>query len=80
MSSDYPEIPTSFDPAIHLHSEADLLRTPASPSYSDDLDALRQCIESEKARKTREGIVIQNRAWTTEEAFRSEEDHPISTL
>lgn len=80
MSSDYPDIPSSFDPAIHLHSETDLvLNAPASPSHSDELEALRQCIESDKAQKTRQGIVIQHRAWRTAEAFRSEEDHPIGT-
>lgn len=80
MSSDYPDIPSSFDPAIHLHTEADLvLNAPASPSHSDELEALQQCIESSKAQKTREGIVIQHRAWKTAEAFRSEEDRPIGT-
>ncbi|KAF1997792.1 hypothetical protein P154DRAFT_470405, partial [Amniculicola lignicola CBS 123094] len=82
MSSYSPEFPTSFDPAIYLHSEPAL---PApqdafpSLSHSDELEVLQQCIAEQIAEKTKRGIVIQHRAWNTAEAFRSEEDHSIDT-
>ena len=78
--STYSDIPTSFDPAI-LHSELEFLTAPApaSASFSDDLAAIQECIADEKAKKTRAGIVIQNRIWNTLEVFRSEEDYPIGT-
>ena len=77
MSSYSPGIPTSFDPAF-LHSEFELLQNaPASQSYSDDIDGLQQCINEDKAKKTREGIVIQHRIWNVAEIFRSEGEPPI---
>jgi chromosome transmission fidelity protein 18 len=79
MSEYSPYIPTSFDPALYLHSEADLADGPSSLSHSDELEALQQCTAADKAEKSKRGIVIQHRAWITEEVFRSEEDHPIST-
>lgn len=77
MSSYSPGIPSSFDPALLL-SEHDLLHDPPA-SFSDDLEALQQCIDETIAKKTREGIVIQHRAWTVAEAFRSEGDVSIGT-
>ena len=76
MSQEYipPEL-ASFDPAIFLHSEP-AEEAPAE-SFSDDIIALQAQIEESTAQKTREGIVIQHRAWQTNEVFRSEEDHPI---
>ncbi|KAF2108859.1 hypothetical protein BDV96DRAFT_503772 [Lophiotrema nucula] len=81
--TDYsPDIPTSFDPAIYLHSELEFLHdapTPASFSHSDELEALQHCVAKDQAEKSRAGVVIQHRAWNTADAFRSEEDHPIDT-
>jgi chromosome transmission fidelity protein 18 len=74
--SDYSTgIPSSFDPAL-LYSDFDHLQpnAPPSTSFSDDFDALQQCITEEKAKKTHEGVVIQHRAWKLTEAFRSEGD------
>jgi chromosome transmission fidelity protein 18 len=75
MSQGYmpPEL-LSFDPAIFLHSQPDEGPT---ESFSDDVIALQGQIEESTARKSREGIVIQHRAWQTNDVFRSEEDHPI---
>jgi chromosome transmission fidelity protein 18 len=69
-----PEFFSSFDPAIFLHSEID--RAPAA-SFSDDLTAIQLQIQETTTEKNRKGIVIQHRAWKTNEVFRSEEDHPI---
>ena len=81
--SDFPaDLPTSFDPAIYLHSETGFdhdAPTPATPSHSDELDALQQCIAEDKAQKKAQGIVIQHRAWRLKEAFRSDELYPIGT-
>jgi chromosome transmission fidelity protein 18 len=74
----YSDCIPSFDPAL-LNSELEFLDAPASNSFSDDLNAIQQCFADEKARKTSAGIVIQHRIWSTVEAFRSEEDHPIGT-
>ena len=64
----------SFDPAIHLHSEPDLTHLP-TPSDSDDFEALQILQEEAIASRTRQGIVIQHRAWKTADVFRSEEDY-----
>ncbi|KAF2649694.1 chromosome transmission fidelity protein 18 [Lophiostoma macrostomum CBS 122681] len=81
--SDFPsDLPTSFDPAIYLHSEPDLAYdapAPATLSYSDELEALQQCIVEDKAQKNAQGIVIQHRAWRLKEAFLSDELYPIDT-
>ncbi|PVI01882.1 hypothetical protein DM02DRAFT_613323 [Periconia macrospinosa] len=81
MNNDSFEIPSSFDPAL-LQSETDFLLNDAadpSVSHSDELEAIAQCIAEDKADKTRRGIVIQHRAWNTQDVFRSEEFHPIDT-
>lgn len=75
MSNYSPDIPTSFDPAIYLHSEIDLPQD--APRYSDDIEALQQCAAEDKARKISERVVIQHRAWNITEVFRSEEDYAI---
>lgn len=84
MSTYSPGIPTSFDPAIYLDSEPSLIpdtnsNAPASSSHSDEFDALQDCIQDDKAQKSKAGIVIQHRAWKTGEAFRSEEYHSVGT-
>jgi hypothetical protein len=80
MTGTSPQIPTSFDPAIFLHSEAEF--TPdilASASFSEDLEALQQCAAEDRAQKNGQGIVIQHRAWRIGDTFRSEEDYQIGT-
>ena len=78
MSTYSDGIPSSFDPAL-LHSELEFLDAPEPTSFSDDLAAIQQCIDHDKAEKTKAGIVIQHRVWNTRDAFRSEEDYPIGT-
>jgi len=79
MSRYSPGIPSSFDPAL-LDSESEHLQAaPASHSFSDDFEALQQCIVEDKAKKTTQGIVIQHRAWNVAEVFRSEGELPIGT-
>lgn len=75
-----PNLPSSFDPAFHLHSEAAEAPAPISlPSltHSDDVEALFQQQSEVVAAKTKAGIVIQHRAWKLGDVFRSEEDYPI---
>jgi chromosome transmission fidelity protein 18 len=79
MSSYSPGIPSSFDPAF-LYSELEHFQeAPPSVSFSDDFEALQQCITEDKAKKTNEGIVIQHRAWNITEIFRSEGEAPSGT-
>lgn len=81
MCDSSPRLPSSFDPAIHLHSERDFAYDAPEPSisHSDEIEALRLQIEETRAEKNKKGIVIQHRAWNIPEVFRSEEDHPINT-
>jgi chromosome transmission fidelity protein 18 len=80
MSSYSPGIPTSFDPAIHLHSEIDFPQdAPTSPSHSEDIEALHILAAEDKLNKTNQRVVIQHRAWNITEVFRSEEDYSIGT-
>jgi chromosome transmission fidelity protein 18 len=78
--NDYsPGIPTSFDPAL-LHSELEFIEAaPPSICHSDEIDAIEQTIAEDKAKKTSTRTVIQHRAWSTLEAFRSEGDYSIGT-
>ncbi|KAJ5665409.1 Chromosome transmission fidelity protein 18 [Penicillium maclennaniae] len=66
-----PNILSSFDPALHLHSE-DLDNAPNLPSesFSDDLDA----IHFQRREQTRNKVVIQHRAWNLSDVFRSDDD------
>ena len=68
------DLPSSFDPAIHLHSEPDLVDLPSCPT-SDDFEALNIQREESTAAKNRDKVVIQHRAWALADVFRSEEDH-----
>jgi hypothetical protein len=75
MSSYSSGITSSFDPAL-IHSEIALLQdAPAELSFSDDFDALQQCIAEDRTRKNKDGIVIQHRAWNLVDIFRSEGEH-----
>ncbi|KAK8223287.1 chromosome transmission fidelity protein 18 [Phyllosticta capitalensis] len=80
--SDLFDLPTSFDPALHLHSEdpaaVEHLALPTS-SHSDEIEALALQTQENIAAKTKQGIVIQHRAWQLPEVFRSEEDHLLDT-
>jgi hypothetical protein len=73
-----PQPPSSFDPAIHLHSEQaeneEALLGPQA-TFSDDIDGLNAVLQESAARKNEQGIVIQHRAWRTVEVFRSEDDN-----
>ncbi|KAF2837359.1 hypothetical protein M501DRAFT_995968 [Patellaria atrata CBS 101060] len=74
------DIFSSFDPAIHLHSENfDIPNLVLDPSYNDELEAIEHQIEESKAQKNKEGIVIQHRIWNNFEVFRSEEDNSIDS-
>lgn len=71
-----PQYPSSFDPAIHLQSENDHDAFNTAP-FSDDLEQLQIHIQQTTAKKCKEGIVIQHRAWKTPDVFRSDEDYLI---
>jgi chromosome transmission fidelity protein 18 len=70
-----PPPPSSFDPAIHLHSKFNDPVSPSNRTDSDDIEALILQNEESIAKKTSEGIVIQHRSWKLQDAFRSDEDH-----
>lgn len=71
-----PSFPSSFDPAIHLHSEAPEDAYKAA-NLSADLQELNDHNADTRAQKTEDGIVIQHRAWKLSNAFRSDEDYAI---
>jgi chromosome transmission fidelity protein 18 len=70
-----PPPPSSFDPAIHLHSKSNDPVSPSNRTDSDDIEALILQNEESIAKKTSEGVVIQHRSWKLQDAFRSDEDH-----
>lgn len=72
-----PSIPvlSSFDPAIHLHSDQSEAVILSSHAQSDDWEAIRLQQAEATAAKNKERIVIQHRAWPVGEAFRSDEVH-----
>jgi chromosome transmission fidelity protein 18 len=82
MSSYSPGIPSSFDPAF-LYSELELQqlqqKVPPSASFSDDIEALQQCITEDTVKKNSKGVVIQHRAWNITEIFRSEGEAALGT-
>ncbi|OQE40167.1 hypothetical protein PENCOP_c006G05805 [Penicillium coprophilum] len=65
-----PSFLSSFDPALHLHSEGPDNPNPPSESFSDDLEA----IYLHRCDQTRNRVVIQHRAWDLSDVFRSEDD------
>ncbi|KAF2102130.1 hypothetical protein NA57DRAFT_33969 [Rhizodiscina lignyota] len=69
------DILSSFDPAIHLHSEAD----EAFGGASDDIEALNVQVQETRAANNEKGIVIQHRIWKINEAFRSEDDYTTAS-
>ena len=74
--STLPKEPSSFDPAVYLHSESGDLQLP-TPSNSDDLEALNDVHTEAIAKKNELGVVIQHRAWKVADVFRSEEDYHL---
>jgi len=72
-----PHIPSSFDPAVYLHSELAPQDALQSCSYSEDIEALHACIEEQKVENRRNKVVIQHNRLETARIFRSDEDHPI---
>lgn len=79
-----PDLPSSFDPAVFLHSETEdatsHLVIPPSLANSDDIEALHLLQADLTAARNKAGIVIQHRAWQLGEVFRSEEDYPIGLI
>ena len=74
------------DPAINLHSEAAQVIDVHVPIVidsegiaTDDAEALYLQRAEVIAAKTKQGIVIQHRAWNVSDIFRSDEDHVIGT-
>ncbi|OQE80901.1 hypothetical protein PENNAL_c0043G09280 [Penicillium nalgiovense] len=65
-----PSFLSSFDPALHLHSEGPGNANPPSESFSDDIEA----IHLHRHEQTRNRVVIQHRAWDLSDVFRSEDD------
>jgi chromosome transmission fidelity protein 18 len=71
-----PSFLSSFDPALHLHSEGPGNPNLPSESFSDDLEA----INLHRLEQTRNRVVIQHRAWDRSDVFRSEDDKGPSTI
>jgi hypothetical protein len=76
-----PSLPFTFAPALHEDWEdrVDPLVLPSSAN-SDDFEGLHLIQEETIARKNKDGVVIQHRAWPLGEAFRSEADYPAGEL
>jgi chromosome transmission fidelity protein 18 len=78
-SASSPSLPFTSDPALYEDWEEEVriapVVLPSSSTYSDDLEALHLVQEETIARKNKEGVVIQHRAWPLAEVFRSEADH-----
>lgn len=72
-----PSLPFTSDPAL-LDDWEDQLNPLVLPSStnSDDFEALHLVQEETTARKNKDGVVIQHRAWPLGETFRSEADSP----
>lgn len=69
---DFSDCLSAFDPAVHLHSEL-IDVVPVRASYSDDIEALNVTKEEQRAEHIKNRTVIQHRAWTLPEIFRSED-------
>ena len=65
-------LPSSFDPAIHLHSEPTEVACPPT-EYSDDAEALNLVQEEYRVDKAEKGVVVQHRAWNLRDVFQSED-------
>lgn len=71
-----PSLPFTSDPALHDWEED--LETVIIPSdtNSDDFEALHLVQQETAIRKSKNGEVIQHRAWKVGDTFRSEADYP----
>jgi chromosome transmission fidelity protein 18 len=79
-STSSPSLPFTSDPALHDWEE-DLNTIVLPPqTNSDDFEALRLVQEETAIRKTKNGEVIQHRAWKLGDTFRSESDYPEGKL
>lgn len=74
MSTYSAGIPSSFDPAF-LYSEYDRPQDLVLISHSDEIEALQACIQADDKKNNQEGVVIQHRAWSRADIFRSEEEY-----
>lgn len=68
-----PSLPLTSDPALRDDWEEDL-NTVVLPysANSDEFEALHLIQQETIARKNKEGVVIQHRAWALGDTFRSE--------
>ena len=73
LPSDFDTL-SSFDPAIHLHPQ---VNETFSSSNSADLLELNRHLEDVQEQKTKDGVVIQHRAWKVPQAFQSQDDYLI---
>lgn len=73
-----PSLPSSFDPAIHLHSEIhepDIADTrPHSDIFSDEVEAYDLQRLETRRELTKKRVVIQHRTWHLSDVFRSDDD------
>ncbi|KAK2787838.1 hypothetical protein FQN52_007017 [Onygenales sp. PD_12] len=72
-----PPWPSSFDPALHLHSELPHLEGPdplLSESHSEELEAYKAQRLERAQELTKQGIFIQHRTWELSDLFRSDDD------
>jgi hypothetical protein len=70
-----PDLPPDSDPAL-LDFEEQLDHHVLPPStQSDEVEAIYLVREETRAKKNKDGEVIQHRAWKLAEAFRSEGDY-----
>ena len=75
-STSSPSLPFTSDPALHddWEDQVNPVLIPSSTN-SDDLEALHSIQKESHARKNKEGVVIQHRAWKLGDTFRSEADY-----
>ncbi|RFU35662.1 hypothetical protein B7463_g702, partial [Scytalidium lignicola] len=74
-------IPPSSDPVLYENWEENNCDPVILPSVtnSDDIEALYEIQKESIARKNKEGIVIQHRAWKLGDVFKSDLDYPQDT-
>jgi len=70
-------LPSSFDPAIHLHSELSEVGSPQT-EYFDDAEALNLVQKELRVDKAKKGLVIQHRTWNLRDVFHSEDGGSFS--
>jgi len=63
---------SSFDPAVHLHSEPSEVALPQA-GYADDVEALNVVQQEHRINDGKKGVVIQHRTWNLHEVFQSED-------